>query len=331
MTTDYNAASWTASELAADVFRKCRLPVLGTVDYTPAVILNMATQSIHDWAGHMMTTAGEGRMGTAFLRAMTADAQDVAGTAYFLPPMAAADAVVAVLWVDPVTNTEKRLEGIPDAMLPLFTRTTDAGIPHGYAFMDGGVTIFPRPSVAGTLKFLYQRRHGVLTADVADYGSEVLSFATDPAGCTITVAAAPVAFVAGVWLDVIGRNYPYRIKVHGARVSNVAGDVVTINTPFAEMQKVNPVDDLAILYGKTPYVHLPLEMREPLTQQVSSRVLSEIGDMPISVAQDQMATAGALRVRDMLSPRAKSQPQKLYNPNSIARGGHSFRRRWPGV
>jgi hypothetical protein len=334
MPQDFNIAQWTAQDLLEDVYRACRLPQTGTVDYTPARVLTMATQSIHDWAGHMAQTAREGRLSTTFLRAMETDAVDVAGESYELPNMAAADTVEAVIWADPQSGNEKRLEIVPAAMLPLFTRTTDRGTPQGYAFFDGTVTIFPRPNAAGVLKYLYQRRHGVLSTPPEDYSAHITAAVADPAGTLLSVFAVPpflsLATNPGLWVDVVQAALPYRFKVHGARVLSVVGSDVLISTPFDEAQKAGVVGQTLVPYGRTIYVHLPLEMRETVTRQISSRLLSEIGDMPISMAHDAMATASATRVRDMMSPRAKSQPNKLFNPHSLARGGSSWRRRWSG-
>jgi hypothetical protein len=331
VTTDFNAATWTTAELVADVFRACRLPAVGTIDYTPQVVLNMATQSLHDWAGHMISTAHDGRQCTSLLRAVKADAIDVGGEMYELPPMATADTLDALIWVDPVSNAEKRLEPVPVSMLPLFTRATDSGTPHGYAFMDGTVRIFPRPNVGGALRMLFQRRLPVLTDAAGDHG-EILSAIEKPGDATqtrITLSAGATGFFGTSlpWADVQGLYYPYRTKA-ALRGSASASPTVDVHMSFADFSALKAVGDTLVLYGKSHVVPLPLEMRDAFTRQVSSRLLSEIGDMPISQAHDQISNLAAGRVRDMLSPRAKGQPQKIYNPNSIARGGSSGRRRW---
>lgn len=340
MAADYTALTWTADELLADVFRACRLPATGTVDYTPQVVLRMATQSLHDWAGHMLSTAHEGRLVTSFLRAMPTDALDRQGAVYELPPLAAADTIDALIWVDPVSNVETRLETVPPAMLPLFTRGYETGTPHGYAFMDGAVRLFPTPSSTGTLKMLYQRRHGALTNTPAeDYATPTNAIAAGtPVGTRTTLTlpgtTAPSRFASGAWVDLVQPTIPHRTRAHGVLITGLTPGpppTITINMPFEDFTRVAAGGYTVVAYGKAPFVQLPLEMRDPFNRQVAARLLSEIGDLPISMAQDQLSGQGAVRVRDMLSPRAKGQPQKLYNPNSLARGGSATRRRWPGT
>lgn len=332
MSTDFNAASWTAVDLLTDVYRACRLPATGTVDYPPTVVLNMATQSLHDWAGHLVSTAMEGRLVTTTLRAVTSSALDTSGLTYELPNMSVADTVEAVIWVDPVTSAEKRLERVPAAMLPIFTRSFDSGTPTGYAFMDGTIQVFPRPSVSGNLKLMYQRRHSVLTTAATDYAL-ITSMAGGTGETTVVgFAALPATFTVGAWLDIVENATPHRTRLHGLRVTSIDAfaNTATLAIPFASFALVPTVGrDVATIYGKVPFVQLPLEMREPYTRQISSRLLSEIGDLSLSQAHDQMAQAGAGRVRDMMQPRAKGQPEKLYSPNSIARMGRSGRRWWP--
>jgi hypothetical protein len=333
---DYTALTWTAAELLADVYRACRLPATGTVDYTPDVVLRMATQSLHDWAGHMLSTAHEGRLVTSFLRTMPTDALDRQGAVYELPPLAAADTIDALIWVDPVSNVETRLETVPPAMLPLFTRGYETGSPHGYAFMDGAVRLFPTPSSTGTLKMLYQRRHGALTnTPEADYAVPTAAIAAgSPVGATtqLTFATLPTRFALGSWVDIVQSTVPHRTRAHGVKIASLAPPTIQLNLPFEDYTRlVAGGGDTVVAYGKAPFCQLPLEMRDPFNRQVAARLLSEIGDLPISMAQDQLSGQGAIRVRDMLSPRAKGQPQKLYNPNSLARGGSETRRRWSGT
>lgn len=342
MPAEFNAASWTTAELLADVFRACRLPTSGTIDYTPAVVLSMATQSMQDWAGHLISTAHDGRLITSWLRTLGTDAIDAAGMVYELPPMATADTLDALIWVDPTTNVERRLELVPPAMLPLFTRGSESGTPTGYAFQDGTVRIFPRPSVGGKLRMLHQRRLPVLTNTVGDYAmiTSAVQSPADPSWTRITPvsaggAGANIYTALAPWLDIVGLYYPYRTKAAVKVMASVAATSIDINMTFADFQALKTFatgnqNDYVVLYGKSPFVPLPLEMRDAFTRQVSSRLLSEIGDMPISMAHDQLSNASAARVRDMLNPRAKGQPQKIYNPNSLARGGHPFRRRWFG-
>jgi hypothetical protein len=289
----------------------------------------MATEAIHDWAGHLLATAREGRFATTLLRALVTDARDSAGLTYELPPMAVADAIDAVIYVD-TSGGESRLDIIPAAMLPIFTSSYEAGTPSGYAFFDGTIRIYPRPTVGGSLKIQYPRRHGQLTTTSATDYCSVISFAANGTQTDITVSVVPSTFVVGAWIDLIGLYHPHRTKLHGLRITNVAGSVVRVNAPLADLTAAGAAQDTLTIYGKTPYLSLPLELKSPLCDQIVARILVEVGDRGTAQDKDAMSARGAMRVKDLLSPRAKSQPEKMFSPNSLMRGGMS-RRRWSGL
>lgn len=302
------------------------MPDTGTVDYSPQVVLSIATQAIHNWAGSLIAGAGQGRGVTILPRAITSAAVDVNGQVYELPPMASADAIDAVTWVDSSTNTERRLQTVPRAMESVFSQPASSGCPEVYTLEDGTLRVLPKPTAAGTLRIQYQRRHGVLVS-----GSDTASIVSAVPTATyvdITLSAVPAAFVNGAWVDIFGRYYPHRTKIHGGLVSAVGGSVVRVNIPGADYTAAQVTDDTICTYGKTPYVQLPLELRSPLTQHIKALITTDLGDMQSASAADQLAAAGAARAQEMLSPRVHSTPQKIYNPRGLMRGG--VRRRWPG-
>lgn len=328
MTTDFNGVTWSASQLLTEVYRAARLPDTGTIDYPPSVVLRMASDAIWNWATHQLSTARDGRMATAFLR-QTAESQASVQSIYELPPMAVADAIDSVTWVNSENSQEYRLEVIPLAMLPIFTQPNDAGSqPVGYALKDGCVHVFPTYT-SGQLKITYQRRHSEL---VVGSGTASVTGLTDYLdGLTqITLSATPTGWGVGTWFDVIGSSYPYRTKIHGARILlATAPNEFVINTLFTEALAADIDDDTAATYGLTPYVQLPLEMRQPLNQHIAANIMAELGDGAMVGMYDQRAELAAQRTRDMLSPRTKADMPKLFNPFSLSRrGGGRGGRRW---
>lgn len=321
---DFNAASWSASDLLTDVYRMAKLPDSGTIDYTPAVVLGMATQAIHDWGGRLLSTARDGRMVTSIIRSLSTDQVGSDGHDFALPPMAVADTIESVAWIDP-NNNECRLQLIPIGMESVFSRATDTGTPTCYALADGIVRVYPKPDGRGSLRISYMRRHGQLV--VGSDTTSVVSIASASAGTAtaVTVTAVPASFVATAWVDAFGSSYPYRTKIGGARITSVVGLVVTVAVPYAASVSAGIVGETLCIYGKTPYVQLPLEMRQSLTQQIAVQLTSELGDLQLASGYDRLADKGAERARDMLSPRAKSDKQKLINPYSLARSGRRSR------
>lgn len=325
--SDFNGASWPASDLLTDVLRAARLPDTGTIDYTPTVVLRMATDSIWNWATHQLSTARDGRMAQAFQRDMATASLSSTTSVFELPPMGVADAIDGVTWISADGGQQCRLQVIPANMLPIFTQPNDAGSPPtGYALMEGTIRVFPKCG-AGTLQIVYQRRHGQLVV-----GSDtcIALNALDVGGLTsLNLSVVPSSFVAGAWVDVIGSTYPYRTKIAGARITLVSSFSIDLDVSFSTFTAATDSGDTVVLYGKTPYVSLPLEMRASLTQHIAANIMAELGDTAMVGMYDQRADMGAQRTRDMLSPRTKADMPKLFNPYSLARrGGGRGGRRW---
>jgi hypothetical protein len=327
--SEFTAATWTASELLTSIYRACRLPDSGTIDYSPTVVLTMADEAIHDWGVHLLASARDGRLCTSTLRSLADDATEYEGNEYALPPMAVADSIESVAWLDESEPAnEVRLQLIPLGMEPMFARGTETGRPTCYALRDRTVRVYPRPESRGSLRITYMRRHGQLV--IGSDTTTATATATYDGGSQLSISATPSSFVAGAWVDIVSRYYPYRIK-GSLRITSVASNVIITTTlSLDELDGYDPVGETVVISGKSPYVSLPLEMKGPLVQQVATQIAAELGDLQLSSGYNTLAKEGAARARDMLSPRAKSDKQKLINPHSLARGGSSRRRFWSG-
>lgn len=324
MSTDYNGESWTASDLLTEVYREARLPGTGTVDYTPAVVLREATDAIRNYAQHTLAMAREGRLATTLLRTAPTDARDSYDRDFELPPLGAGDAIDGVDWVTGAGSAWP-LTPIPIGLeTTMFSTPTARGTPAQYALLDGLLRLLPTPSVAGTVLITYQRRHGQLVTTTDNVA--ISSFVANGSNTDVTLPSVPSSFVVGAWVDVIGKYPPYRIKVHGAQIMNVVGLVVTLNVASTVLTDWGAAGDTLALYGKTPYVHLPMEQRKPLTQYIASVIMDQLGDVRAD-AKEARAERGNARVKELLSPRTKGQRPKAFNPNSIFRQG-SRRRAW---
>lgn len=317
--SEFTAATWTASELLTSIYRACRLPDSGTIDYSPTVVLTMADEAIHDWGGHLLSTARDGRLCTSTLRSLADDVTELNGNEYALPPMAVANTIESVKWLDDSDQASPvPLTVIPGGMSAIFERGTEAGRPTCYALKAQTLSVYPRPESRGSLRIEYMRRHGQLV--VGSDTTTVVSTAAFGGGSTFEIAATPSSFVEGAWVDIVSRYYPYRIKA-SFRIEGISMNVIGLLIPLEELDALDPVGETVVIHGKSPYVSLPLEMKGPLVQQIATQIAAELGDLQLSTGYNTLAKEGAARARDMLSPRAKSDKQKLINPNSLARGG----------
>ena len=327
MSTDYNAATWTASDLLTEVYRAARLPDGGTVDYTPAVVLREATDAIWNFATHSVAGARNGRLATSILRAVTSGSTVTSGQDYELPPMAVGDTIDSVTWVNASGLIELPLQVIPLGLEATYTTPSSTGSPTHFALLDGVLRIYPRPSETGTLRIVYQRRHGQLVA--TSETASVSSVTNNGGFARVTLTSTPSAFVAGAWLDFFGASYPYRTKIHGASITTAHGsNQFTLSTTHAAFVAASLTGDTAVAYGKTPYVSLPMELRQPLTLKIAAKIASSIGDAALAMRNDALAERGKQLADQLLSPRTKAAHEKAYNPRSLIRGSLRARGRF---
>jgi hypothetical protein len=319
VTTGFNAASWTASDLLTEVYRACRLPDSGTIDYTPTAVLSEATNEIWGSAGHIQASARNGRLATSILRAVTSSSVATSGQDYELPPMAVGDTIDSVTWVNAAGTQELPLQVIPLGLETDWGPPTVVGEPTHYALLADTLRILPRPSVSGSLRITYQRRHSMLVA-----GSDTASVTAvvDNGGfARVTLTSTPASFVAAAWLDFIGVTYPYRTKIHGASITTAHGsNQFTLGVTYASFVAASLVGDTAVIYGRTPYVHLPMEMRSFLVARVAGKIARQLGDIQLAALHDAAAAQDGKRAAEILTPRTKYAREKAHNPRSLLRG-----------
>jgi len=294
------------------------MPDTGTVDWTPAVVLEEASNVIWSFAGPALAKAREGRLATTLLRAVTGDTLSVSAQDYELPPMALGDAIDSITWLD-ASGKPKPLAVIPLGLEDTYSSPQQTGEPQYFELLGDLLRIMPRPSSAGSLRITYQRRHSELVALGTD--NATVNSVTDNGGfARVTLSTTPAAFVAGAWVDFIGVRYPHRTKIHGAVIVTAHGSSqFTLNITFAAFTAAKLTGDTAVTYGKTPYVQLPLELRSALNSKIAAKIMGYVGDAPMYQraqmdAQDEMA-----RAKDAISPRTKTARQKAFNLRSIAR------------
>lgn len=327
MTTDFNAATWTASDLLTEVYRAARLPDGGTVDYTPTVVLREATDAIWNYAGLAVANARDGRLATSILRTVSTSSVTTSGQDYELPPMAVGDTIDSVTWINASGLLELPLQVVPLGLETTFSTPSSTGAPAHFALLEGVLRIYPRPSETGSLRIVYQRRHGQL---VVGSDTSAVSAVTNNAGfARVTLTSTPATFVANAWLDFMSATYPYRTKIHGASITTAHGsNQFTLSTAYTAFLAASLVGDTAVIYGKTPYVSLPMEVRLPLTEKIAAKVLADIGDMSLSAQREASAERGMARAQQVLNPRAKAAQQKMYNPRSLMRSSMRTRGRF---
>jgi hypothetical protein len=307
------------------VYRAARLPDGGTVDYTPTVVLREATDVIWGIATHSVAGARGGRLATSILRAVTSASIVTTLQDYELPPMAVGDTIDSVTWVNAAGTMELPLQVVPLGLEATISTPSSVGVATHYALLDGCVRIYPRPSESGSLRIVYQRRHGQLVASGTDNG--VVLAVTNSAGVAKIglTATAPATFLTNVWVDFISSRYPYRTKIHGARIvaqplaPGFSASEFAVDTTFTAATQANLVGDTACLYSKTPFVSLPMELRRTVTLQTAAKIASDLGDERLAQRSLALAERDKQLADQLLTPRTKAQREKAYNPRSLMR------------
>lgn len=321
--TEYNANTWTSADLITDVRRRARI-ANEDQDYTDAVILREASDCIWDMPARLEVAARRGRKIMETTRSVTSEAITTGGGSYALPPMASADAISSVVWVDASSNV-RRLDVVSVDQEPEYLGSaTDTGDPTAYALLDREIRLYPTPSSSsGSLRIVYARRHPALV--VANDVRAVTTVATASAGTrtTFTLSSAPPSEIAvGSWVDLTGYRVPHRTFYPDAVVTAVSGSDVTVNVAYATMAAA--VDSTAAHNymqpsGSSYFVQLPLEFRKALGDMVAANILRQKGDR-VGAADAEIASARSFQDQaDFLSSRTKGSKPRIKNNWSLMR------------
>ena len=332
MAWDVTGQSWTAAELVSDVRRVASLPQSST-DFPDSVVLREATDVLWSFAGWAMQQAGDGRLVELLQRPVTGLlASDYrTGSEVELPPLAVADTVEGVSWLNAEGSSEVRLQRIDHHAQSTYDNPTSTGQPIAYALLGNRLRLYPKPDQGGTIRLTYQRRHPVLVPDQLAYAATLLNVATTVAG-TITrfqyMGDQPLAGLQPLDnVDLLSNQAPYRPLVTGVPVWAANGTTnVDLNVPLSMLSGLNLYGVRLVRTGHSPYVHYPLELRAAVAEKTAANIMRRFGDLTNAQASEQTAQQELARVMQMLSPRAKRDRVRAVNPYSHLRLG--MRRGW---
>jgi hypothetical protein len=322
MTYDVNSGSWTAAELLSDVRRRAVLPATST-DWTDAALYRECTDVLWSFVGWAMQQAGDGRLSEMFNRSVSAalGSSYRAASEFELPPLAVADTIEGVTWVDDSGTSERRLQRIDVSEQSLYDQADSFGDPAMYCFLSGRIRIMPQPTTGGVVRFQYQRRHPHLIADTTANVGTTLSISDAGSGYTTFTLSTTTPFALGDSVDLISNQSPYRALFTSLSVGTSAGSSTQLYVPYSYLSSLALSGVRLVDSGSSPYIHYPLELRAAVTEKVAANVLRTIGDRAGAADCEAMAQSELGRVLQMLSPRAKRDRPKVINPYSLMRRG----------
>lgn len=329
MSFDSNALQWTAAQLLSDVRRKASLPVTST-DFSDAVLLRECTDVLWSFAGWAMAQAGEGRLIATLDRLLssgTLTGAYRAASEVDLPPLAIADSIDGVTYIDQNGATQARLQRLESGQESDYDTPLTTGTPSAYALVGGRIRLYPQPTTGGTLRISYQRRHPELIVDNTTNVGTVVS-GTGTTTTVLTMALAWPLAVAGNEVDIISATSPYRTLASGVTVASNVTTTLTLSAPFANLVNLGLAGARVVLAGQSPYVQFPLEFRACVTEKTAANVMRILGDAGGNQLAEQAALMELARVTQLLSPRAKRDKPKAVSPYSHIRGRMARWGRW---
>lgn len=186
------------------------------------------------------------------------------------------------------------------------------GEPQGYYLRANKVVLVPSPSASGTLRLhYYQRPNRVVTT------SEVGEI-TNIVGTTITISAAPSAFVTstasnGVLYDIVKGKAGFDCLAKDQSVT-VAGTSLT----FSAVSSSVAIGDYVCLAQESPIPQIPVELHPLLSERVTNTALKALGDAKATYAvADQMEK----KILEVLRPRVDGSPRYFMNRHGIGWSG----------
>jgi hypothetical protein len=320
---DINAGSWTTAQLLASIRRSANLPDTAS-DWTDAVLLEEASQVIQWFATWALTTVGDGRLVGMFSRNVSAALGDAYGASRFflLPPHAVGDTINSAVWVT-ATGREKPLVRVDPHDQHNWDTPDSSGEASAYVLLADGIRILPQPTQGGLLRFNYQRRHPDLIADTASDVSTISSVADLGDGFTRFNTSAGPTYTPGSYVDLISNQFPYRCIHTMLYVDASTGATVDVFLPYSYVSSLSLAGCRLVMAGRSPYVHLPLEMKTAIQDKTAASVMRKIGDLTGAASAESSATSSMQLVMNILDPRTRDQRRKVMAPNSVMR-----RRMW---
>lgn len=319
MAADTNALRWTSADVLTDVRRRAALPTTST-DWTDTVLLREATDAIWNFAAWAQSLHAEGRL-VAQLDRQPADlltSSYRAATEIQMPPLAVADAIDSVAYLDENGRTVSRLVRVDVCEEGNLDTVDSSGAPQGYSILGGRIRFYPKPTRGGSFRITYQRRHGELVVDSpATVGT--VTAATGTVTTQLTLSAAITGLTTADNVDLVLRDSPHRGVATAASVVSVAGAALELGIPFSAFNGQSLVSARVVRTGQTPYVSMPFEMRSALNEKITSSVLRAVGDLTSAQVAEQMALSEMSRVMQLLSPRARRDKPRAVNPFSHMR------------
>jgi hypothetical protein len=329
LSLDPNAGAWTSAQLLSDVRQAANLPTTST-DWTDTAILAVASNVIHDYGSWALTKSGDGRLVEMFHRSASAALASPyrAGSDIDLPPLAVGDTFQHVSWVDSSGARERRLQQVDGPMQSLYDSPGDTGDPAGYSVLAGRIRLYPQPTTGGVIRFTYQRRHPDLVPDTATYVSDILGATDAGSGYSQFTTTGVPAFQPGDLVDIVNGQQPYRVSFSTLYVGGTSTNSCTLFLPYPYLAQLAPLAGMRLVKaGRSPYVHLPYEMKAMIADKAASVIMRRLGDLTGSKAAELAADATMGRVLDMLNPRSRADRRVAVSPYSHLRARASRGRR----
>lgn len=186
------------------------------------------------------------------------------------------------------------------------------GTPASFLVYNDRIRLYPRPLLAGVLKFIYYINPSKPVS--LDRVSNVLAVGVD----TLTLVKIPTNIVVGSLVDITKAKSGYSLTYIDQTVTNISGNTITL----AGFSALNPISNVSLgdyvsTAEETGILQLPNEAQDVLVQAVAVRVLQAL-NVPdqLKIAQERFTEKREF-VQLIMAPRIEDQTDILNNGHPL--------------
>jgi hypothetical protein len=285
---------YTTSDLLASIKTRGMLPDASTGSLSPANLLIMATDELHNVIVPMILAAREKYYETYKDTLVTANIAK-----YAIPGRAIGGILSALQYMYGINIINLNPMDASTA-----TATTNALSPRGFWFENNNVILYPPPSSSNyTIRMRYYQRPSAL-ALTSDCG-QITGF--DTGAKTVTVSAIPSTWTTGTILDFVPAAYPYTPYSMDNAVLSVVGTTIA----FTALPTDLVIGDWVAIAETTPIPELPNEFFPVLAQATVCKALEALGDQAGLMASKTNLSERVSNALRLITPRDQSGPKKV--------------------
>lgn len=285
---------YTTLDLINSVKTRAMIPDASTSSFSPASILNLATEEFYIRLVPAIMAVREKYWETY------KDAPIIANQIYYpIPTRAVGGIVTGIQYVTPsgifqLQNTDPTAVDV----------TITGSVPTHYYIENNDVVLWPTINVTqNTLRIRYFQRPSRLEQTINC--AQVISI--NALASTVNVSSAPSTWTTGTVVDFISGTVPYRPYALDTVLVGVSSGVISLSSTPSTLK----VGDWLALSEYTPCIELPVEFQVVLAQAAATKVLEANGDQANVAISEQKLALYLTSALKLITPRDQAGTKKV--------------------